>query len=176
MARFDARFTSWGIRGRSATLYVEDGPEELGVFGSGTATVDGEPWLLQVDSKTGARATAGGVRTHELIGRIGRDKRLTARVGGRELGLINERRDDWIIEDARGEKVAQFSGGNNGVRRAILELEPAGSSFHEFSRDEVAALSWFVRLLLEARLNSTSLRLLIVLLAATLLTVLTILI
>lgn len=176
MTVFEQGYTSWGKRGETTPLFVEAGPEELGSFGSGTATVDGQPWLLTVDSKEGARAVAGEGVEYALEGRIGRDRHLTARVGEHQLSFINERRDDWVIEDHRGEKVAQFSGGNNGVRKAILEVEHTRSSGVELTRSEAAALSWFARLLLEARLSSTSMRLIIILIAATLLVVLTVII
>lgn len=176
MTEFTAGYTSWGKRTDSTPLFVEEGPEVLGTFGSGAATVDGQPWLLQVDSKVGARAVINDEVEYHLEGRVGKDHRVTAKVGDHELFLINEARDDWVIEDHRGEKVGQFSGGNNGVRRAILEVEPAKASGVPLSRSEVAALSWFARLLLEARLSRTSLRLIIILIAATLLAVLAVLI
>lgn len=167
---YRARYTSWGERGAATPLLVEEGPEVLGTFGVERATVGGHPWRLST-GKRGAAATTDDGREFRASGRLARDKSVRVDLAGTALTLTNEARNDWIVEDARGVKVAQFSGGNNGVRRCVLELEEDA----QMSEDEVAALSWFVRLILEARLGASSTVLIVTLLAATLIAVLTIL-
>ena len=73
-------------------------------------------------------------------------------IGNRSFVLVNEASNNWIVDDENGTKVAQFSGGNNGVRKAILEFEGAT----DLPRDAVVGLSWLARLALEQRLSRTS--------------------
>lgn len=159
-------YTSWDRTDRKTPkLLVEEGPEVIGEFSEQSAQVDGDFWRLSADQKLGASATASDDRVFRISGSLTSDKRLEASLDGRTFTFINESSNNWIIEDAKEEKIAQFSGENNGVRKAILELEgdlPGGS----VSREEVAALAWFARLLLENRLNRTSLSLIVTLVAA----------
>lgn len=159
------RYTSWGKREKSGgqtriPLLIEDGPEELGIFTEaapeGTAAVGGELWQLHFDKKGGARATLPDGRVLEAPAHFGRDKRIEVSLDGRRYTLVNERSNDWIIDDAAEQKVGQFSGGANGVRRSILELEPGT----ELTREEQIGLSWLVRLVLESRLGVSTLTLL----------------
>ncbi|MCF4006199.1 hypothetical protein L1O03_03265 [Corynebacterium uropygiale] len=152
-------YTSWTRRTEhGADLLVEDGPDVLAHFShdgvNGTALVQGETWTSVHDPEKGASLTRPSGETYELIGQLTKDHEFQASLRGTPLRLINEQRNDWIIEDASGTKIAQFSGGNNGVRRAILEFE----SDHEgdLETDQTIALSWFVRLLLEHRLDKSS--------------------
>ncbi|WPF65534.1 MULTISPECIES: hypothetical protein [unclassified Corynebacterium] len=167
---FPARYTSWGQRGSATPLLMEEGPEELGTFGVERATVGEQSWILHA-TKDQATATTEAGETFALAGNRARAKNLTADLGGRTVTFLNESRQDWVIEDAHGAKIAQFSGGNNGVRRCVLEVEEGA----QVSTTEVVALSWFVRLILEARLRASSTVLIITLVAATLIAVLAIL-
>lgn len=167
---FPARYTSWGPRGSATPLLVEEGPEELGTFGMERATVGEQSWMLST-AKTGATATAGNGDTWRISGNLAREKTLNADLNGMPVTFVNEARQDWVIENAQGQKIAQFSGGNNGVRRCVLEIEEGA----RLGTPEVVALSWFVRLILEARLGVSSTVLIVTLLAATLIAVLAIL-
>lgn len=104
-------------------------------------------------------------------GNVARDKRISVSLGDREVTLLNEHRTDWVVEDSTGAVVAQFSGGNNGVRRAIVELTPDGAQLG-LGRADVAALSWFARIILERRLGMSSMVLTIMLVAASLVAIL----
>lgn len=149
-------------------LYVDDGPEELGAFGVQRATIDGAPWVLDVDAHSGATATTTDGRVFGLNGKL-TGKSFTAELDGLPVRLINEKRNDWIVETTAGEdKIAQFSGGNHGARKSILELEEGT----QLNRERVAALSWYTRLILEAKLQRTSTTLTVVLVAASILAVL----
>ncbi|KQB85122.1 hypothetical protein [Corynebacterium oculi] len=167
---FSARYTSWGQRGSTTPLLVEEGPEELGTFGVERATVGEQSWLLSATKETVTATTEAGV-AFTLTGKRARAKTLSADLGGRAVTLLNEARQDWVIVDAQGTKIAQFSGGNNGVRRCVLEIEEGA----RVSTAEAVALSWFVRLILEARLGASSTVLIVTLLAATLIAVLAVL-
>ncbi|MDR7329961.1 hypothetical protein [Corynebacterium guangdongense] len=146
------RYTSWDRGDRDKPrLLAEEGPLELGVFDTqaGTASVGAETWSLAVDKDMGASATLDDGRVYRLAGRLAKDEELNASLDGRSFTLINENSSHWIIEDANGDKVAQFSGQNSGVRAAILEFE--GET--ELAPNEIVALSWFARTVLESRME-----------------------
>ncbi|RNE49578.1 hypothetical protein [Corynebacterium alimapuense] len=146
-------YTSWDRNKRGAPiLLAEDGPRELGSFTEDSATVDGDTWELTFDRETGAQAVLADERLFRAVGNFRKDKTINAILGEHKFTLINESANNWIIDDEHGDKVGQFSGGNNGVRRAILELDGDVS----LSAEELVALSWFVRLILENRLSRTS--------------------
>jgi hypothetical protein len=147
-------YTSWDRTDADApVLLAEDGPTELGRFTADAATVDGQVWGLSFAKETGARATLADGRVLAAPGNFGRDKTIRVTLGDESYSLINEASTNWIIEDADGTKVGQFSGTNNGVRRAILEFEGETG----LPVETVAGLSWLVRLVLESRLSRSSL-------------------
>lgn len=144
------QYTSWDrTDSQKPVLLKEDGPLAFGVFSADQAEIDGEVWQLAADPQEGATARVDG-RVYTLQGPLGRAKRLTADAAGRAFSFINENGGDWIIEDAAGYKVAQFSTKNSGVRKAILEFdaEPEAAALNDA---EIIALSWFARLILEAK-------------------------
>ncbi|RSZ62430.1 hypothetical protein EAH68_09845 [Corynebacterium hylobatis] len=147
-------YTSWDRTDTDApVLLAEGGPAELGRFTADAATVDGQVWGLSFTKETGARATLADGRVLDAPGNFGRDKTITVDVAGTKYSLINEASTNWIIEDAAGEKIGQFSGAGNGVRQSILEFE--GET--DLPVETVAGLSWLVRLVLESRLGRSSL-------------------
>ncbi|AGF73071.1 hypothetical protein [Corynebacterium halotolerans] len=159
-------YTSWGERKktdghREIPLFVEDGPEELGRFvvdggeSAATAVVEGVEWRTAFDRDTGATATLPDGTVYQASGDFARGKEIDVRLGDRRLKLINENRNDWIVDDENSVKLAQFSGAAHGVRRSILEFEDDVAAAG-LSRSEAAALSWFVRLVLESRLGVSS--------------------
>src|SRR5699024_5343523 len=85
---------------------------------------------------------------------LARDKKLDVSLDGRTFTVTNEQSNDWIIDDVNDNFVAQFSGKNNGVRMTNLEFMHEGKV--ELSTEEIAALSWFARLILENRLKTSS--------------------
>lgn len=162
-------YTSWGRREKAGEeqripLLIESGPEELGVFSEQTAAVGGRVWQLNHDEE-GATATLDDGRVFRALGDLRRGKQIQATLDGRQFHFINESGGNWIIEDEAGEKLGQFSGAGNGVRRSILEFEDEVAA--GLSDEERAALSWFVRLILEARLGTSSRTLIGTLLAFT---------
>ncbi len=145
-------YTSWDRGNRDMPrLLAEEGPLELGVFDTraGTAAVGAETWALTVDKDMGASATLDDGRVYRLAGRLARDEELNASLDGRSFTLVNETSKHWIVEDANGDKVAQFSGQGSGVRRSILEFE--GET--DLAPNEIVALSWFARTVLETRME-----------------------
>ncbi len=174
-------YTSWGRRttvdGRTEMpLFVEDGPEEIGRFVvdeeiASSAIVDGVAWRTEFHPDRGATATLPDGTVYRASGDFTRGKEIDVRLGDRRFTLLNEKRNDWVVDDGNSVKVAQFSGANQGVRRAILEFdrEPGAT---ELTVAETAALSWFARLLLEARLGSSSKTLILILALATVVAIL----
>lgn len=159
-----AFFTSWGERGEKTPLLIGRGPRRLGEFGQESAVVGDDTWVLRVDPSHGATATpAGDGDSFVLSGRIGKDKRLKVKLAGRDLEFINERRGDWVVLEGE-EPVAQFSSGNRGVRECILEFLPGARL--RMSDAQVAALSWFARLVIEEKVSRVSAALIVTLVAA----------
>ena len=185
------RYTSWDRNDRNTpVLLEEDGPNRLGVFSDELAQLDGANWQLQVEQSRGIEAVDAESSQLKLSveGNLARASRLLARVGEREFTLINESGKNWIIDDENGNKVAQFSGANRGVRRAILEFDgptaagaaasgPAGAGVgasgeetrgaEALSRDEIIALSFSARMILESRLSSSAVGIIATLLLCT---------
>lgn len=190
------RYTSWDRNDRNTpVLLEEDGPNRLGVFSGELAQLDGANWQLQVEQSRGIEAVDAESSQLKLSveGNLARASRLLARVGEREFTLINESGKNWIIDDENGNKVAQFSGANRGVRRAILEFDgptaagpaasgPAGAGVgasgeetrgaEALSRDEIIALSFSSRMILESRLSSSAVGIIATLLLCTIVAVL----
>ncbi|MDK4249631.1 hypothetical protein QPX14_02250 [Corynebacterium pseudodiphtheriticum] len=190
------RYTSWDRNDRNTpVLLEEDGPNRLGVFSGELAQLDGANWQLQVEQSRGIEAVDAESSQLKLSveGNLARASRLLARVGEREFTLINESGKNWIIDDENGNKVAQFSGANRGVRRAILEFDgptaagpaasgPAGAGVgasgeetrgaEALSRDEIIALSFSARMILESRLSSSAVGIIATLLLCTIVAIL----
>lgn len=149
------KYTSWDRSDRdNPKLLVEEGLEALGTFSSGSADIDGDFWRLSVDKKLGASATTSDDRVFRISGDLSKDKKLDVSLDGRTFTIVNENSNDWIIDDVNENFVAQFSGRNNGVRKVNLEFMHEGKI--ELSTEEIAALSWFARLILENRLQKSS--------------------
>lgn len=162
-------YTSWDRSNVAAPkLLNEDGPEVLAEFSSESAQVADETWRLEVTPALGASATDAEGRVYRLAGKLGRAKRFEASLDGSAYSFINEAGADWIIDNAQGEKVAQFSGRNSGVRKAILEFEDE----QELSLADVAALSWFARLILDHRTQAAGLVIIATMALATIVAVL----
>lgn len=169
-------YTSWDRSDRqNPVLLVEEGPASLGIFQERSADVDGDHWRLGLDD-LGASITLEDDRVYRLAGNVKRDKRLEASLDGRTFAFINEAGGDWIVEDSSGVKVAQFSSKNSGVRKAILEFEGENSSDSGDLDDwEVAGLSWFTRIILEARTQRTAIPIIATLVLLSIVAIITVL-
>lgn len=169
-------YTSWDRSDRqNPVLLVEEGPESLGVFQERSADVDGDHWRLALDD-LGASITLEDDRVYRLAGNVKRDKRLEASLDGRTFAFINEAGGDWIVEDSSGVKVAQFSSKNSGVRKAILEFEGENSSDSgDLDDGEIAGLSWFTRIILEARTQRTAIPIIATLVLLSIVAIITVL-
>ena len=141
-------YVSWDRTDRdNLKLLAEAGPEVLGVFQPDRASVNGEIWDLVVSPESGAIATRGGdeiVRAHDPLRR---GDRVRVDVEGRQYLMVGESSRNWIIDDADGNKVAQFTRDQSGVRKAILEFE--GET--DLPLTDIAGLAWLSRSLTEAR-------------------------
>ncbi|WKD57259.1 hypothetical protein CAPI_03485 [Corynebacterium capitovis DSM 44611] len=153
-------YVSWDRSDKdNLKLLAEAGPEVLGVFTADTAEVgpegDRETWNLVASPESGAVAERAGVEIVRTRDSLRRAKTLDVDVEGRSYRLVAETAKNWIIDDAAGQKVAQFSQDHNGVRKAILEFE--GDT--DLQPTDVAALAWISREVLETKkmLNSNAL-------------------
>lgn len=141
-------YVSWDRSDRdNLKLLAEGGPEVLGVFQHDRASVNGEIWDLTASPESGAVASSLGaeiVRAHDSLRR---GDRVRVDIQGRPYVMVGETSKNWIIDDAHGNKVAQFTRENSGVRRAILEFE--GET--DLPATDIAGLAWVSRLILESR-------------------------
>lgn len=156
-------YTSWDRTDRThPRLLADAGPEVLATFNDsvGTAEVGEATWGIS-KSADALEATLDDGRTFALTGDLSRGKTLDADLAGRRYTVVAETSREFIIDDADSNKVAQFTSKNSGVRRALLEFE------HDdfLPIDDVVALSWFTRQILEARLEPRNNALLITLVA-----------
>lgn len=140
-------WVSWDRTDRDKPkLQVEAGPEVLAIFDEQSALVDGQRWELAYTEVSGAVAWIDG-REIVRTGPTKREKQIPVVVEGREYLVVNEDSNDWIIDDAAGQKVAQFSGKRQGVRKANLEFE--GET--DLPLTDIVALAWISRLSLEKK-------------------------
>ncbi|MDK4239845.1 hypothetical protein QPX08_10120 [Corynebacterium propinquum] len=168
------RYTSWDRNDRNTpVLLEEDGPQRLGVFSDDAAELDGARWQLQVEQSRGIDVVDAETTESKLAidGNLARASRLLARVGDREFTLVNESGKNWIIDDEDGNKIAQFTGANRGVRRAVLEFD-AETEAKPLERDEIIALSFAARMILESRLSSSAVGIIATLLLCTVVAIL----
>ena len=168
------RHTSWDRNDRNTpVLLEEDGPQRLAVFSDDAAELDGSRWQLQVEQSRGIKAidAESGESRLTIDGNLARAKRLLARAGEREFSFVNESGKNWIIDDENGNKVAQFTGSNRGVRRAVLEFD-AEADAKPLQRDEIIALSFAARMILESRLSSSAVGIIATLLLCTVVAIL----
>lgn len=169
-------YTSWDrTDAKNPVLLVEEGPASLGMFQERSADVEGDHWRLALDD-LGASITLEDDRVYRLAGNVKRDKRLEASLDGRTFAFINEAGGDWIVEDGTGTKIAQFSSKNSGVRKAILEFAgERGDDEGDLSHSEVAGLSWFTRVILEAKTRSMAIPIIVTLVLLSIVAVVTVL-
>lgn len=168
------RYTSWDRNDRNTpVLLEEDGPQRLGVFSDDAAELDGARWQLQVEQSRGIDVVDAETTESKLAidGNLARASRLLARVGDREFTLVNESGKNWIVDDEDGNKIAQFTGANRGVRRAVLEFD-AETEAKPLERDEIIALSFAARMILESRLSSSAVGIIATLLLCTVVAIL----
>lgn len=141
-------YVSWDRTERDAPkLIAEAGPDVLGVFQADRASVGGEIWDLAVSPESGAVATRGGEEIVRAFDPLRRGDQIRVDVEGRGYTLVKETSNNWIIDDAAGEKVAQFSRASSGVRKSILEFEGETA----LPLTDVAALAWLSRSVMESR-------------------------
>ncbi|QPK78604.1 hypothetical protein G7Y31_08585 [Corynebacterium lizhenjunii] len=148
-------YTSWDRSNREEPVLLhEAGPQVLGTFGAAQAVVGEQAWDLEVSAQ-GAQAQLADSRRFTLTGNPGRSKRLQASLDGRDFAFVLEESGNWIVEDAAGKKVAQFTTKNRGVRQAIVEFEGQATEVG-LSVEEAAGLSWFARLIMDGRTRAAS--------------------
>lgn len=150
-------YISWDRADHDApVLLAEEGPDALAKFAHDRAELtSGEVWELITTPEGGAIARHDGRDIVRADGSLRRDKQIPVIVENRRYVLVAETSKNWIIDNADGQKVAQFTSDHNGVRRAILEFE--GET--DLNDIDIVALAWVSRLVLEARkmINSTAL-------------------
>ncbi|MDO4909317.1 MAG: hypothetical protein Q3962_05650 [Corynebacterium sp.] len=151
---------SWARR-RGDEIALERKGEQVALF-VGESEVrfpNGETWSL-IRSDTGLIANLGGGRVWKADperGRLTRSKNIavtTTDAAGAEhhYSFVNESKSNWIVDDEAGQKQAQFTGLNSGVRQPLIELEEG----HHLDDEEIIFLSWVARVALESRMLNTS--------------------
>lgn len=160
-------YTSWGKRAKvegqiAIDLFHGEEQTKLGTFGDSTdkaftaqATVGAQEWELSFDIDGIASAKLPDGREFSANpGEKGfsKSKKITLDMDGTTMVAINENKSNWIIDDANADKVAQFTGVNSGVRRAILEFEEGV----KLPLEQEAFLSWVTRKTLESKMLGTS--------------------
>lgn len=138
---------------REVAEYARVGGEES------IATAEGA-WALQAaDGRLDATLPDGRAFVAEAADkpRFSRAKRITVDFGegaGEPLAILCESQQHYVIEDAAGGKLGQFTGASHGVRRAEIQYDtPAGRALPE---ERKIFLSWVARRVLEARMVSTT--------------------
>lgn len=167
-------YVSWDRTDRDAPkLLAEAGPEALAEFTHEHATLsDGSTWALTSNPEAGAKANATetGQEIVSAPASLKRDKQIPVMIGGVPYTLIAESSKNWIVDDANGNKVAQFTADHNGVRRSVLEFDTSSELAHPSSPadpdtqttlplEHIVGLAWVSRLVLESRkmVNTTAL-------------------
>ena len=164
-------YTSWGKRFKNdGKLFINllrsntDSADEkvLATFGEvpsksfeTTATVDEQQWELSfsIDGTATAKLPDGRVFSANAGEKtFTKSKRIEIDMDGTAMAAVNEDKNNWIIDDSEENKVAQFTGMNNGVRRAIVEFEPDV----EVTQEQEIFLSWVARKTLESRMLGSS--------------------
>ncbi|MDO5731632.1 hypothetical protein [Corynebacterium sphenisci] len=138
---------------REVAEYARVGGEES------IATAEGAWALDAADGRLGATLPDGRAFVAEAADkpRFSRAKRITVDFGegaGEPLTILCESQQHYVIEDAAGAKLGQFTGASHGVRRAEIQYDtPAGRALPE---ERKVFLSWVARRVLEARMVSTT--------------------
>ncbi|MDO4762427.1 MAG: hypothetical protein Q4A31_10950 [Corynebacterium sp.] len=125
------------------------------------ATVGQGSWELKADKHSLAATLPDGRVFQATTGAkpFGRSKRIDVDLAGVSVAAVNEAGQDWVYVDSADEKLGQFSGGNNGVRKSITEFEESS-----LSDEQKVFLSWVTKTALEAKMLSGTLVLTICLL------------
>lgn len=156
-------YTSWGNRRKQGgEMFVDllsDNGELLATtpvdFHEDDSVVDvrGAKWTVRRTDTTVEVTTETGKKFVCDAGekKFGRAKLLTITADSL-VRAINESKGDWVYvtADEAEDKLGQFSGGNNGVRRSITEFEPGNT----LTENDKIFLSFVTRQQLEAKMSS----------------------
>lgn len=132
--------------------YVRVGPEEAIASAQGAWDLDvvGDGRLVAT-LPDGRVFTAGGKDRPKLA----RAKKIDVDLGGdRHLFVVCEGSQNYVIEDARGGKLGQFTGANRGVRAAEIQYDTDDG--RALPDEEKIFLSWVARRVLEYRMVSST--------------------
>lgn len=151
--------TGWGKRndvdGRQHVHLLDEQERSIGNFPRGLShdavDVAGQRWTFDAQRNALTAEVDGARFEAKAAQQFSRTKEIAIDLNGRPAKAVNERRGDWVVVDTSDAKLAQFSGGNNGVRHSYTEFEPGATS-----HDEQVFLSVLTRTVLESKLSSTS--------------------
>ncbi|AKK11566.1 hypothetical protein [Corynebacterium uterequi] len=140
---------TWWDRENTAKPVLRNGDDDsaLATFDGEIALVGDEQWALSHNPTLGASVTLPDGREFQAFGRLKKDERIPVSLDGASLTIVAETSKEFVVEDADGAKVAQFTGSNHGVRKAIVEY----SDDADMSTEGAIALAYFSRIMLEAR-------------------------
>ncbi|WP_295626727.1 hypothetical protein [uncultured Corynebacterium sp.] len=138
--------------GAEVAEYVRVGPEEA------IATAEGA-WDLDVVGDGNLVATLPDGRVFTASGKdrpkLARAKSIDVDLGAdRHLAVICEGAQNYVIEDAHGVKLGQFTGANRGVRAAEIQYDT--DEGRALPDEEKIFLTWVARRVLEFRMVSST--------------------
>lgn len=137
-------------------VFLQQGTRQVAVVTNDQSAQVGEAtWSLDITAAT-ATATLPDGTTLSATGdkdTLGRSKTIKAQLKNSTASLINEAKQNWIIDSEESQKMGQFSGMAHGVRHPIIEWDAAAESLDE---DERVFLSWLARIALEKHMISTT--------------------
>ncbi|AZA14052.1 hypothetical protein ACFPVT_07985 [Corynebacterium choanae] len=136
--------------GSTVAQVTTDGAEQL-------LTVQGQaaPWKLTGSKDAGLTALLPGGQVFTATGRdrqIGRATVIDVDCTRNTYVLLNETKQDWVIDDAQGNTIAQFTGAGHGVRAPSIEFREGVV----LPDDEAVFLSWIAREALASKLLSST--------------------
>ncbi len=152
-------YTLWGDRSKVGDTPVvslfDDAKHTIATFpistnGEATATGPGDTqWKITGDKTHLAASLPTGQQFNaQTVSKpFGRAATIDIDLDGMKVQAINETGSNWVYVNEQDEELGQFSGGNNGVRKAITEFVPTA----ELTTEQKVFLSWVTRTTLEAK-------------------------
>ncbi|MDY6050753.1 MAG: hypothetical protein SPI77_09460 [Corynebacterium sp.] len=134
----------WGptVKGHT-TLYSDDavgGSTEVAVF------TDGDEWIARPPEAANWHYVCDDGKS------LAKTNQVTVTCG-HTFTLDNESRSDWVILDAAGEYLGQFTGVNRGARQSRVTFDDSAFATGAVTPSEAAYVAWVARKLLTSSLG-----------------------
>lgn len=152
----------WSRRTRDADgvhMTLRQGDRDIAVETLGRdIIVDGETWALSTPATEMTMSTPGGralTATSLTDKKLGRTESIAIDGEADHLRLVNEYSTNWVIEDADGTKIGQFTGFHSGVRDVEIDLSECPNDRHP-SREAMVLAAWLAKYVLERKVEIRS--------------------